>query len=287
VAVAGGAIWVSEGRRGRVHRIDPATNQVVARIQVRSRPCELIGDDERVWVVSDFGDYLEGIDVETNEVVTRLRGDRGRGKPALGEGEVWWSNDTQNQSVTRYEAATGRVIARVKAGSIEAGPTDLARGAGSVWVGNEDGTVQRIRTDTNEVAETIEAGPRPAFLLFHGDALWFANLGERTLRRLDPQSNRITHVLEGGGGDMATDGASLWTVGANDKTVDGKPERPVLFRFDSARPALTERIEVGPTREGGGGVEQLAPLEGVAVGAGAVWVTSTVDGNLYRIDPRR
>jgi streptogramin lyase len=284
VAAAGGSVWVSDHASAHVLEIDPATDKVVREVAMRGRPCELAADGDRLWVVTGEGDYVEGVDVATGRIVARIRGERGRGRPAVGEGEVWWSSDTQNQVVSRYTAG-GRLVRRIEeVGSLEAGPTDLARGAGAVWVANEDGTVQRIDPRSGEVTDTIEAGPRPAYAAFRDGSLWIANLGERTLRRLDAHSKRVTHVLEGGGGDLALDEqGGLWAVGANAKTMDGEPEPPLLYGYDARTGAATARLQVGETPRR---ATDLPPLQGVAAAYGAVWVGSPADGALYRIEAR-
>jgi DNA-binding beta-propeller fold protein YncE len=283
VTAAAGFVWVSEYGSGRVLKVDPQTDEVVGEVEVHARACELASDGERVWVVTDQGDYLEGIDASDGRIVARIRGERGRGRPALGEGEIWWSSDTQNQVVSRYDAS-GRLVRRIEGvGSVEAGPADLARAGGAVWVGNEDATVQRIDPASNEVTDTIEAGPKPAFLTVHDGAVWFANLEQRTIRRLDPRARRITHVLAGGGGELAFDDAGgLWAVGANPKTPDGRPEPPLLYRYDARTGTPSARLQVG---EAPGRAGDVPPLQGVAVAAGSIWVGSPADGALYRVAP--
>ncbi len=163
----------------------------------------------------------------------------------------------------------------------------LGVGAGSVWAPNPyslAGTVSRIDPATNRVTDTVaDAGTRPAYLTFHDGAMWFANLEGRTMRRLDPDTKRITHVIKGGGGEFAFDDAGgLWAVSANAKTMDGDPEPPLLYRFDARTGEPVARLRIG---KAGGAPDRAAPLAGVGFADGSVWVGSTIDGALYRIDP--
>jgi DNA-binding beta-propeller fold protein YncE len=51
-----------------VYRIDPLTNQVMARIAVRDRPRHIASDSNAVWVISTTGNSLTRIDPTTNQV---------------------------------------------------------------------------------------------------------------------------------------------------------------------------------------------------------------------------
>ena len=73
------AVWVSNGPKNTVHRLDPKTNQVVAAIEVGKRPCSgLAAGFGSVWVPV-CGDRpgtengarpaLARVDIKTNQVI--------------------------------------------------------------------------------------------------------------------------------------------------------------------------------------------------------------------------
>jgi hypothetical protein len=86
----------------------------------------------------------------------------------------------------------------------------------------------------------------------------------------------------GGGGEFAFgEDGSLWAVGANPQTPEGRPEPPLLYRYDARTGEPTARLQVGKTPRSAGDVP---PLSGIAITAGSIWVGSPLTGDLYRID---
>jgi DNA-binding beta-propeller fold protein YncE len=119
VAAGDGAVWaVRRGSLGRpILRIDPRTNRVVARIPQRSPAGDTFGGvfvtvvASRVWVLSGSGALL--IDPATNRVVreVRLGGSFFVVDALVRGGELWLIR--ANDTITRFDARTGRRIAQV------------------------------------------------------------------------------------------------------------------------------------------------------------------------------
>src|SRR5262249_58805900 len=73
-------------------------------------------------------------------------------------------------------------------------PSSLAVGEGAVWVLNgNDRTVSRIDPQTNAV-RTISVGGNPADLTVGDGSVWVVDLGA-TVRRIDPQSGVVERTI--------------------------------------------------------------------------------------------
>ena len=94
-------------------------------------------------------------------------------------------------------------------------------------------------------------------------AVWVVD-GERTLVRLDPESDSITSRIDvpAGAHQVAVGEGGVWVSGSS-----------AVSRVDPTAARVTARVEVGSPR-------------GLAAGEGAVWVANgRDDGTLSRIDP--
>ncbi len=235
-----GTLWISTGSYGRVLRIDPPMGSVTAEIDIGAGPVtDLAVSEDAVWAsaVSD----LVRIDPATNEVVERLRYERGFGDVAISDGAVW-------------------VIA----------------GA------NEKGAVWRVDPATAEVQQKI-ALPNPSFwnqLDTGGGAIWVTSSptvhenGASLVRlyRIDPSTSEITAEIPLGDGlsglgpgeraasfaTIAAGQGSVWVV------VDSES---LVLRIDPNDLRVSETLEGVPGASSDVG-------SGMAVGAGAVWVTA-------------
>ncbi len=196
VAADEDAVWVTSPNRGIVTRIDPATNEVVAEIEVAGFPEGVVSAFGSVWVASpDPPDGVNGvvsrIDPSTNAVVLAIPVDNLPEYLATGEGGVWvTSNDG---TVKLIEPSSDQLLdppARVADG----GQTSIAVGGGYVWasaITGSDvvGSVWRIDPETNEVVgDPILVGASPVGLAFGDDALWVANAGDGTVTIYTPMS---------------------------------------------------------------------------------------------------
>jgi streptogramin lyase len=82
---------------------------------------------------------------------------------------------------------------------------------------------------------------------------------------VDARTGRVTDVLPVRVHSLAAHGDSVWALG------EGRRE---LYQFSGSPARLVRRIETG------------ADPDGVAVGAGAVWVTNAGDDTVMRLDLR-
>lgn len=154
IAVGGGSVWVIDGA-GSVERVDPTT-----------RRSQVIRDDGYQASAITYGDGAAWV-----------LGERvGQGSP---EGPFVWRIDPRNLHPSDL------IGVHVSGGS------DLAAGAGSVWVASPwDGLVARIHPGAQPVIETISARGASAVRFDESSrALWVTDPLGRTMRRIDPATD--------------------------------------------------------------------------------------------------
>ena len=201
---------------------------------------------------------------------------------AVGEGAVWVL-DSEAETVARLDPVT-QAVERFAAGPR---PTDLAVGGGAVWVGNGAGSesfdqrvttsISRVDPGSLEVTGTVELsreqsahGPPPSLgfpqMAVGAGALWAVGADNR-IYRIDPATSRIVAKIPvvAGVNTLAAGAEGVWFLNWTDHDVT---------RIDPATNRVADRIPVDGD-------------SGIAVGGGAVWVTSPDDGRLWRIEPGR
>jgi branched-chain amino acid transport system substrate-binding protein len=194
---------------------------------------------------------------------------------AVGEGSVWVLNT--DETVSRVDPRSGDLIRTFEP---RGRPTDIAAGAGALWIGTGPGATHRVmRVDpaTGEPTRTErlpgggEDGGGDFNAGFPGiavgaDAVWAIN-PDGTVSRLDPASGRRVAVVRGPDSmeAIAAGDAGVWVIaGLN-----------TIARIDPRTNRIREATDLGSNR-----------LFGIAVGGGAVWATSE-EGVLWRVEPGR
>jgi DNA-binding SARP family transcriptional activator/ABC-type branched-subunit amino acid transport system substrate-binding protein len=204
---------------------------------------------------------------------------------AFGDGSLW-TLSTGDQTISRIDPATNKVVTTFTTGGV---PTDLVVGAGALWVENG-----HVAARGSLVGFTIPA----------------------SVSRLDPRSgvpsgviplpaasDSTSALLRGAGGSaLATGRGAVWAIDANGNvdridsatrtvvaTVTGLDVQVIaasgddvwvddgintLARIDPRTDRITTRITLD-TNE----------LDGIALGAGAVWVADARDGLVWRVAP--
>ena len=109
VAVGPDAVWVTNGQRGTVTRVDPVSRRRVgAPVRTGRFPTAIAVGDRFVWVVNSGDGTVARIDPHENLVVgRRLRVGRDPQDIAIGFGSVWVANRGDG-TVTRLSSRTGR-----------------------------------------------------------------------------------------------------------------------------------------------------------------------------------
>ena len=220
------------------------------------------------------GDGLAAIPVDGKRIASFTSADTAPSNIAVGEGSVWVLN-TADDRVSRVDPRTGSVIRAFKP---RRRPTDIAAGAGALWIGSGPGAthhVSRVDPVTGETSHTVrlpgggEDGAGDFSEGFPGiavgaDAVWAIN-PDSTVSRLDPASGRRIAVVRGTdeAGPIAAGDAGVWVISGEN----------TIAQIDPRTNRMRKAIELGSNQ-----------LFGIAVGGGAVWATSE-EGVLWRVEP--
>jgi YVTN family beta-propeller protein len=212
------------------------------------------------------------IDPATYEPVAAVAVGTDPAAVAAGGGLVWVAN-RRDGSVTEVDSATNQVQQIIPAsgsGPVGQGGPGLAYASGSLWVANvNQRQVTRRPLDTDPT--DIPLGANPNVIVTAQDAVWVAgrtDSGGGLVARIDAGTNnqvgrtvRLPYAPTG----LATtrDGQTVWVATAGDRT---------LRRVDTRVGGKDRRIEL-PHSPGQ-----------AAFGDGAVWVTSTEDDAVMRIN---
>jgi streptogramin lyase/tRNA A-37 threonylcarbamoyl transferase component Bud32 len=255
-------------------RIDPATNELVAAIEVGSNPVAISIGEGMVWVASRDERKLYGIDPDDNSVARTIDVTR-EGPP------VWLGAQRGALYVAHWPVGGSALKGSVRRYDPRSGSSSLVRtGVNFFYVAGRDGMwfldgladeVSRADPETGRVV-----GP-PVPLTHDADwgvvgegALWVFDLANPfAVSRVDPATNEVvaTLALDGVGGFIggAAGEGAVWIA---------DPGGDALLRLDAATNRITETIRAG-----------RRPTD-VAVGEGSVWVTSDRDRSISRFDPR-
>jgi YVTN family beta-propeller protein len=279
-AVLAGAVLAVGIARGPDPRPQPAVGpdrtapaRVVATFRLFGDPVAMAVRKADVWVAGNNPTWVTRWVTPTNPMTRQTPTMALAAAPtrlAAATDAVWVLTPADN-SVVRINPATNDVVATIGVGRA---PSGLAAGAGAVWVSRRsDGAVVRIDPATNRVVATIPVGRAPGAMTVAGGVVW-VSLPEHGLGRIDPASNRSTVVRVPGccAGELAAGEGALWVANRGDDT---------LVRVDPATGRVAARILLPKTTE-------QRPHQ-VAVGDGAVWVTSAARRGaanlLWRVDP--
>ena len=186
IAAGSGSIWVANRADGTVWRIDPATDQVVTAVNVGGSPKTVAAGDASIWVANESSGEVVRIDPATNRAVARIPVGPEPSSVAVGPAAVWVTLYHEAKLV-RIDPATNRVVASI---AVPRGAGDVAIGHDSVWVANQyDGMVTRVDPRTNAVLATIALQTRPSGIAVAPDFLWVTRYDESSIFRIDPRTN--------------------------------------------------------------------------------------------------
>ena len=199
-------------------------------------------------------------------------------------------------------AAAEGVLAEI---AIEGSPCFVADAGGRVWVTAFDGNeLDEIDPGTNEVVDTYPLPEGPCGMVVDRDLLWIEspNAGQVTI--FDPDRRRVVDRMRMDGGvfGLISTPDGLWGVGGDEtlihidprsrRVIDRVPIEPPLagISFDgkalwaiSAREALL-RIDPGSGTVQERFVLQHYEPESVAADGDILWVSSSFEGDVLRVD---
>ncbi len=144
------ALWVTCTQANKVLRVDPQTNLVTNRIDVRPQPRFLAIGGGAVWVLCQGEGNVAKIDPKMNKVVETIEvGVPGEGGDiAAGEGAIWVSSF--GFPISKIDPKSGKVVQQF----VGDGGDAIRAGGGSVWLSNgRQGVVWRL--DPRRIAATL------------------------------------------------------------------------------------------------------------------------------------
>ena len=246
--------------------VDPDTNRVIASIETGSKPATITAGDGAVWVGDTRDGTVTRIDSADRSVVKTI----GIGAPAVdiaaSGGSVWVATGGFGTVVQLDSELNAEVH------TIELGPVDdpivpsasaVAAGKEGVWVGAFDGLV-RIDPRSGELGAQVDLGQTPALqIAVGGGAVWSTIVSSRA-KRVEASSAQETAEFYAGAFvfPLALNRSALWVGGGNGQ----------LWKVDPVTGATLLTANVG------------FPVEGIALGEDAVWVSVADSESLVRID---
>jgi virginiamycin B lyase len=265
VLITDDAVWVASTRPFAVQRIDPATNRIVATVNVSGEACSgLASGFGSIWVpLCGKKPALARIDVAKNTISATLPI-----APAGPEGGITASADSiwmvtdKNGTLNRIDPSTNSARQKI---SIPPGSYNPLFSNGIIWItGGESSVLTAVDAVTGRVLESVPVGPKPRFLTAGGGSVWTLNQGDGTVSRVDEKSRKVIATIQvgipGAGGDIGFGAESAWP------TVFGLP----LTRID----ATTNKVVRQWVGKGG---------DSLRYGYGSIWLTDYKKGLLSRI----
>jgi DNA-binding SARP family transcriptional activator/streptogramin lyase len=250
--------------------IDPVTGRVVADTALGKRPLGLASNGRTVWVAVNGDRTLARIDARSGRLVRTIGIGAAATDVALGTGSVWvvTAND---HTVVAVSPAYDAITATRRLGNGPGSATfAVAFGARTLWVGTGDAVIG-IDPRSLKVVRRVAVG-YPSAVAYGEGSIWEAGVGEDVVR-IAPSGARLADVTVGSALSAIAIGARVAWVTAGATRTDAQGE---VWRIDTG----TSQV-LGTTPLGG----PYADLEGIAAGAGAIWVTDYAHGTLTRIDP--
>lgn len=272
VLFADGSVWVADGPANDVVRIDPATNAILADIDVPDPASVLASGDGAIWLTSYPGKSLTRIDPLTNRV-TRTISLASSGSGVVGvvvaDGYVWVANHdgVPVTSIAKVDPRTLATVDVIRAGiTSDSGPEWLAASAGSIWadVPNIDAVV-RIDPASDRIVAKIPVKGSCAGLVATDAAVWVGGDGNGcapVVSRIDPATNTVTAAV------TIDDETGALALGADGLLVG---EASGVARIDPVAARVVARVAIPGS-----------PF-GMDLGAGSIWITDRDLAMLYRV----
>lgn len=272
LAFGAGSIWVPNGGDGTVSRIDPATNEVVATIEISptsdDSPVSVAVRGNAVWVTSAADQTLVRIDPATNQIVQTIPVTSGDGGAlaldglAVGEQALWVTGLTPE--VIRIDPTSGEVVARIQVDN--SGAFKIALTETALWVQSRT-TIYRIDPATNEIVAAIEVPDEFGLLGIAASetSVWSGGRTLSRIYRVDPATNQLVATLEPGMENpvaFALTDDSVWIASNTLSLSNGENS---LLQIDLASNEIVGRLPLD--------VNSM----GITAGEGSVWVSQIPD----------
>jgi len=172
VLVTDDAVWVASTKPYAVHRIDPATNRIIATVPLSGEACSgqtyAFGS---IWIpLCGKHRALVRINVASNAISASLPvGPAGEEQGIAASDDSVWIVTDKNGTLNRIDPSTNSVRQKV---SIPHGSYNPFFSNGIVWVtGVETNVLTAVDAVTGNVMESVPVGSKPRFLSAGGGSV--------------------------------------------------------------------------------------------------------------------
>lgn len=259
-----GGIWVASRESGKVIKVDAKTNKPGDPIEAGKEPCAGMATGFGSLIVPLCGGAgLARIDLKTSKVTVVPRDlTSGVAGPVTGVSSIWIVAGSKGM-LARLDPDSNTPVAEMPLG---AKALAIAFGQSALWVGTENNELLKISPYTVVTNEIIKVGKSPRSIAIGEGAVWTLNVGDATISRVDPKTNKVVNTIKLGvpitAGQIAVGEGSVWV---------SAPGMPVA-RIDPRTNHVVQQF----MGEGGGAV---------LISQGALWITATPKA-IWRLDPK-
>lgn len=188
VVSGGDSVWVASDANGELTRIDPKTDESVAKIKVSAGTAFLAYGEDALWAVASGESLLQRVDPENNEVTGTVKLGDTPGFLTAGGGAVW-VQEQGDGTVAKVDPASLEVVARVKVGdNLKYGDIDVADG--KVWLRTtDDQTFVVIDAQTNEILARVGRPEGSGAIRYTPDGVWTSAHDVESINWWTPATN--------------------------------------------------------------------------------------------------
>lgn len=206
------AIWVSSRETGKVTKIDTKTNKPAEPIAAGQEPCAGLATGFGTLIVPLCGaSGLARVNLKTNEVTVVAKGlSPAMVGPVTGISSIWIVSDDKG-TLRRIDPESNAVVADVPLG---ARALAIAFGQGALWIATEKNELLKVSPYTIVTSEIISVGKSPRSIAIGEGAVWTLNAGDGSVSRVDTKTNKVANTIKLGaplaGGQIAAGEGSIW-----------------------------------------------------------------------------
>jgi class 3 adenylate cyclase/DNA-binding beta-propeller fold protein YncE len=155
VATGGGSVWL--GFRHQLHEFDPQTGDPRGSYTLDVTVDGLVTAGDDLWIIDELGQALLRFDTDSGRIRQRVKLSVAPDEVAVEPDGTLWVLDELGGTLTRIDPGD-QADAAVSVGTA---PTDVAVGAGHVWIADGDGSAKEIDPITLEVLRAVDLPGEP------------------------------------------------------------------------------------------------------------------------------
>jgi YVTN family beta-propeller protein len=185
ITVGAGSAWLMTDTSGKLSRIDPTTNTVIATIDTPSGSfCPLFADGF-VWITSTEHNLLSKVDPATNKTILQIPVGQKPRFLTYGADSIWTLNQGDG-TITRVSTKTNQRLADIAA-NIPGPGGEITFGFGSVWATVIKKPITRIDATTSRVTSQWVGAGGDSIRTGLG-SIWLTSYDDGKVWRLSPSS---------------------------------------------------------------------------------------------------